>query len=75
MPDNASEFHSRLGDMLTVKEPGADLVGVAELLQEAGVLLNTLDAESLVLTSNSVHEVVVLDGNGAGIAADVGKVC
>jgi hypothetical protein len=60
---------------LTVKKLSADLIGIAELLEEAGVLLDTLDTECLVLTTNGVDEVVVLESDRTGITADVRQVC
>jgi hypothetical protein len=60
---------------LTVKQLGADLVRVTELLEEARVLWHTLDAERLVLATDGVNEVVVRDGDRSSLASDVREVC
>jgi hypothetical protein len=59
---------------LTVEKLGPDLVGIAELLEETSVLWDTLDTESLVLTSNSVNQVVVWDGDRSSGTSNVRQV-
>jgi hypothetical protein len=59
---------------LTIEKLGPDLVGIAELLEETSVLWDTLDTESLVLTSNSVNQVVVWDGDRSSGTSNVRQV-
>lgn len=69
----SAAHHIRTGR--TVKKLGADLVGIAELLEETSVLGDTLDAEGLVLATDCVHKVVVRDCYRIGGAANVRDVC
>lgn len=59
---------------LTVHELGPNLVGIREFLEEASILGNTLDTKGLVLTANGVHEVVVRNGDSAGLTLDIRNV-
>jgi hypothetical protein len=58
----------------TVEQLGPDLIGIAELLQEASVLWDTLDTERLVLTSDGVDEVVVRDSDRSRLGGDIRQV-
>jgi hypothetical protein len=66
--------HPVTSTTLTVHELGADLVSIAELLEEAGMLADTLDAKGLVLAADGVNKVVVGDGDGALLALNLGDV-
>lgn len=59
----------------TVHDLGPNLVGIREFLEEASVLGNTLNTKGLVLTTNSVHEVVVRNGDSASLTLDIRNVC
>lgn len=39
------------------------------------MLLDTLDTECLVLAAYGVDKVVIVDSDGSGFTADIGKVC
>lgn len=60
--------------LLTIEKSGPDLVGITEFLEETTVLGDSFNSECLVLTSNSVNEIVERDGDGASIASDIGRV-
>jgi hypothetical protein len=66
---------SKVGRLDAVHDPGTDLLRIPSLLEEASVLLNTLDAERLVLGSNGVDEVVVGDLGARHLTLDLRVVC
>jgi len=65
---------SRKG-ILTIHQLGSHLIGISELLEEAGVLGNSSHAKRLVLASDGVDEVVVGDGLLGDDSDDIRGVC
>lgn len=61
--------------LLTVHQPLPNGLGVGDLLEEASVILDSLDAESVVLGSDSVHEVIVRDLVSINSSLDGRVVC
>lgn len=57
-----------------VEKLAPNLVGIAQLLEEARVLLDALDAKRLVLAPDGVHEVVVRDRHLAVGRRDLGNI-
>lgn len=66
---------SKVGSFDAVHDPASDLLGVPNFLEEASVLLDSLDAERLVLGSDSVDEVIVRDLGSGNFSLDLGVVC
>lgn len=60
---------------LTVHQPLPDGLSVRDLLEEASVILDSLNAESVVLGSDSVDEVVVRDLVAINSSLDGRVVC
>lgn len=65
----------KVGGLDAVHDASPDLLGVPNLLEEAGVLVDTLDAKGLVLGADSVNEVVVRDFGARNLALDLRVVC
>lgn len=65
----------KVGGLDAVHDASPDLLGVPNLLEEARVLVDTLDAESLVLGADGVNEVVVGDLGARNLALDLRVVC
>lgn len=61
--------------MRTVHELSADLLSIPNLLQEAGVLGNTGNTESVVLSAEGVNQLIVGDGLSDDLTADLRVVC
>lgn len=66
---------SKVGSLDTVHDPSSNFLGIPNLLQEASVFLDTLDTESLVLSSDSVDEVIVGEFSSSNVALDLGVIC
>lgn len=62
---------SKVGSFDTVHNPSTNLLGIPDFLEEASVLLDSLDTESLVLSSDSVNEVVVGDFSSSDFSLDL----
>ena len=56
---------------LTVHQPRSNLLRITQLLQETSILLHSLNPESLILCSNSVDEVVVLELSSRNLSLDL----
>ena len=65
----------KVGRFDAVHNASPDLLGVPDLLEEARVLVDALDAESLVLGANGVDQVVVRDLGARNLALDLRVVC
>ena len=66
---------SKVGSFDTVHNPSTNLLGIPYFLEEASVLLDSLDTESLVLSSDSVNEVIVGDFGSSDFSLDLRVVC
>jgi hypothetical protein len=66
---------SKVGSLDTVHDPSTDFLGIPNFLEEASVLLDTLDTESLVLGSDSVDEVIVGDFGSGDFSLDLRVIC
>lgn len=74
-PGAGAGREAKQGTRRTVHDLLADLVGVGQLLEEAGVLGDAGHAKRLVVAAEGVDEVVVGDGGGRDGALDVRVVC
>jgi len=73
--DLSLSLSDEVGSFNTVHDPSSDLLSIPNLLKEASVLLDTLDTESLVLSSDSVDEVIVGELSSSNFTLDLRVVC
>lgn len=72
--DPSDELMKRSSEVLTVEQLSPNLVGVLQLLQETTVFLHTLDTERLVLGTDTVDQVVVVDGDFLVLLVRLGRI-